>query len=144
MRSERASSTTLSYVLSLSITAILISGLLVVGGDVVRDQREQTVQNELQVIGQQLAADLMAADRLAQAASGGTVRIASSLSEGVVGSTYTIDVDGTSGTLELSTTNPDVSVTVGFGTETGVTSTTVAGGNLRIVLVGGSLEVQHV
>ncbi|KPN31415.1 hypothetical protein SY89_02161 [Halolamina pelagica] len=72
---DRAVSTTLAYTLTLSITAVLVSGLLIAGGGLIEDQREAITRDELTVSGQQLAGGLEDADRLAGAAENGIVEV---------------------------------------------------------------------
>lgn len=150
---DRAVSTVVGYILTLGITAILITGLLTAGGDFVSDQRHGTIRDELQVLGQQLASDLSAADRLARA--GGTeVSVTRSLSPEVTGVAYRVTVeDAVDGPnvveITLRTDSPDVSVTVGvyLGTNVGTSvggTVTHAGGDVVIVLNGDHLEVDRV
>ncbi|MFC7028484.1 hypothetical protein ACFQH8_15745 [Halomicroarcula sp. GCM10025710] len=61
---DRAVSTALGYVLTLSIASLLVTGLIIAGSGFVEDRREQVVREELTVIGQQIGADLARADRL--------------------------------------------------------------------------------
>ncbi|WP_224332167.1 DUF7266 family protein [Haloprofundus halobius] len=146
-RTDRAVSTTLSYVLALGITGILISGLLVAGGGLVEDQRDRTLENELRVVGQQLAADLETADALAASAPSGTVRLDRRLPSRVVGTSYVVDVvdgddDGEADSIRLSTSSPDVAVTVAFVTRTAVATESVNGGDVRIDYTGSELVVE--
>ncbi|WP_224269567.1 DUF7266 family protein [Haloprofundus salinisoli] len=145
---DRAVSTTLSYVLALGITGILISGLLVAGGGLVEDQRDRTLENELRVVGQQLAADLETADALVRSAPSGRVRLARQLPPRVVGSSYVVEIadedgDGDTEMIHLSTSNPDVTVSVSFATRTTVAADSVSGGDVRIVYADGELVVEH-
>ncbi|WP_117591724.1 DUF7266 family protein [Haloprofundus halophilus] len=145
-RDDRAVSTTLSYVLALGITGILISGLLVAGGGLVEDQRDRTVEDELRVVGQQLAADLETADALARSAPSGTVRLDRQLPPRVVGSSYVVDVadddgDGDGDVIRLSTSNPDVTVSVPFATRTAIVPESVSGGAVRIEYTGSELVI---
>ncbi|QCJ47858.1 hypothetical protein [Haloprofundus sp. MHR1] len=147
-QTDRAASTTLSYVLALGITAILITGLLVAGGGVVEDQRDRTVENELRVIGQQLAADLEMADALVQSAPSGTVRLDRQLPPRVVGTNYAIDMvdtddDGSANSIQLSTSNPDLMVTVSFTTHTTIADASFSGGNVNIRYTGTKLVIEN-
>lgn len=139
---DRGVSTTLGYVLTLGITAILISGLLVAVTGVVDDRRTQTEQNALDVIGERVAANLMAADRLAgtdPAATAVTVRLPDRIAE----RGYSVRVDGTAEQIVLTIDNSQTTVTVSYTTTTNVVDTTARGGDLRIVLTPtGELEVR--
>lgn len=145
---ERGVSTTLGYALSLTVSMLLVSGLLIAGGGFVEDQRERTVRSELQVIGQQVSTDVATADRLASTAGAGDVVVVDrNLPEEVTGLRYTIAVetDGSERYLILSTDSPDVSVRVNLATETTVATTEVPGGDVRVVYDPATdvLEVQH-
>lgn len=91
---DRAVSTTLGYALTLGITTLLVSGLLIVGGTFIEDQREQATQTEYRVVGQRLAADLTAADRLlATADEGGSVTVERSFPGKIVGRNYRVGIN---------------------------------------------------
>jgi hypothetical protein len=125
---RRGVSTTLSYVLTLAITAILISGLLAGGATLVENQRETTARAELQVVGQQMVADIDAASRLAVASDGGTARVERRYPPRVVGGGYRIAVEPATSSVTLTSDAVDVSVTVPYVSETPVTAATVGGG----------------
>ena len=146
MREDRAVSTTLSYVLTLSISAILVSGLLLAGGSYVDDRREAVVEDELTVIGQQLAAGLERADRLVRAgnASTMTLEIDQNLPSQVTGSGYRVSLDASNEEIDLESTSSDASVTVGFTSQTPVAPSSAQGGRVQIVYVSGNLEVTNV
>lgn len=137
---DRAISTTVGYVITLGITSLLVSGLLIAGGGFVQDTRQGTVQDELEVIGQQLAADIASADRLAGAGGpNAEVRIERELPDTVTGRTYSVSVtDSTSGpsevTLTLSTEDPDVSVDVSLYVQRDVATGDLQGGDVVIEL----------
>lgn len=134
MRNERAVSTTLSYVLTLSISAILVSGLLVASGSYIDDRREAVVEDELTVIGQQLAAGLERADRLFVAGepSSMTLRIEQNLPNKVTGSGYRVSLDPSDEEIDLESTSSDISVSVGFTNQTSVVASTAQGGSVQI------------
>lgn len=96
-RSTRALSTALGYVLTLGITAILVSGLIIAGGGFVEEQRERAIETELEVVGQQLASQLAAADRLNQSAEGAltdrNISITQPLPSDTAGSSYSITLE---------------------------------------------------
>ena len=134
---DRAVSPVFSYVLTLGITTILIVGLLVAATGYVDDQRRQTTENQLQVIGQQLSADISAADRLARTNGAEDVAIRRDLPDRIVGSSYTITVKNDSNGpteyyLELSTARPDVTVTIGIASMTDLATNGVGGGEVVV------------
>lgn len=146
MRDDRAVSTVVGYTLTLGIMTLLITGLLVAAGGFVEDQRERTVRAELQVVGQQIAADLDAADRLVRADGTDTaVEIYGQHPERVTGATYRVEVvDDTDDhcefdrCLKLSTDDPEVVVTVRIGTVTTVELGSAGGGGVVVEYDAGS------
>lgn len=146
MRDERAVSTTFGYTLTLAIASILVTGLLITGTTFVDDRREEVVEDELTVIGHQIASDLARADRLVQAADSSgsdlTVELDQRFPERLAGSTYRIALEPSNDRLVLRTSA--VRVTVGLGQQTALGESTASGGVVRVVYVdagGGRLEV---
>lgn len=140
---ERAVSTTLAYTLTLSITAVLVSGLLIAGGGLIEDQQQAITADELTVSGQQLAGGLEDADRLAGAAENGTVEVDIWLPADVgAGGSYTLELVNQStpsdqparGTIVVSAESVDVSRNVSFRTEHPVANRTLPGGPVTIVV----------
>ncbi|MFB6300273.1 MAG: hypothetical protein ABEH65_08445 [Halobacteriales archaeon] len=133
---DRAVSTALSYTLTLTVTAILISGLLVSGTQFLESEQKRAIDSELDVLGNRVAADLAAADRLVQAGNDTgavTVKLTEDMPDTVAGAPYRMNITrADSGpynvTIELFTTDPSVSVTVGVQTTTAVVNTTIVGG----------------
>ena len=146
MTGERGVSPVLGYVLTLGISTLLVSGLLIAAGGFVDTQRERTTESELQVIGQQVSADIAAADRLHRTDGATDVVIRRELPDSVVGSEYTVfvrsDDDGpTDAYLRLTTVRPNVTVEVGVANETNVANSAVGGGEIEISYDGNALEV---
>nr|WP_142987369.1 hypothetical protein [Halorubrum cibi] len=159
-------STTVGYVLTLAIGAVLLSGVVVGVGGVIDGQTERAVHGDLEVTGQSLAANLEAADRLARLAEAGrtdpdldaadgtaNVTVDVDLPRRVAGIPYTVEiVDGpdpdADSAVILRTTRPDASVRVPYRSNTTVEETTFRGGPIRIAYVAdaadpsaGTLEV---
>jgi len=135
MREARAVSTTVSYTLTLAISALLVTGLIVAGGDYVDDRQEQVVRGELTVIGQQIVSDIAQADRLAGARTGPTtIKLNQSFPERVTGTGYRITLDPNSGDpeVELQSVDPKIRVTVGLVNETSVKQSTTNGGRVQV------------
>lgn len=141
---DRAVSTALGYVLSLGITAILISGLLLAGGNFVEGQRVQVTQTELDVVGQRFASQLTSADRAAMTVGAdGSLVIEARLPDRIAGTPYEIEItevatpDGAQNTygLTLRTRTPDVVTSVTVHTTTPLLNATVNGGPIRIEYV---------
>ena len=145
---ERGVSPVFGYVLTLGISTLLVSGLLIAASGFVDTQREQTTESELQVIGQQVSADIAAADRLHRTDGATNVVIERDLPNSVVGSQYTVFVrsdDGPTDTyLRLRTVRPEVTVKVGITSETDVVDSAAGGGKIKIqVTDAGNLEVTN-
>ena len=144
---ERGVSPVLGYVLTLGISTLLVSGLLIAATGFVDTQRERTTESELQVIGQQVSADVAAADRLHRTDGATDVVIRRELPDSVVGSQYTVfvrsDNEGPTDTyLRLRTVRPEVTVEVGIASETTAADSAVGGGEIEIRVTGaGNLEV---
>ena len=142
---DRGVSSTLGYVLTLAITVVLVSGLMVAVGSFVTGQNERVTESELEVVGQRLATDVEAADRLAEAGgSTATVRVRSRLPETVADRQYRVAVNESGNdSLVLRTENPDVSVTVRVVTDTPLSNATLGGGSVRVAFDGAKLEVSN-
>ena len=147
MTGERGVSPVLGYVLTLGISTLLVSGLLIAASGFVDTQRERTTESELQVIGQQVSADIAAADRLHRTDGATDVVIKRELPDTVVGSQYTMfvrsDDDGpTNVYLRLRTVRPEVTAEVGVTNKTNVAESAAGGGEIEIrVTDTGDLEV---
>lgn len=141
---ERAVSTNVGYALTLGIATILITGLVVGGGSFLDKQREQTVEKELTVIGQQLAADISAADRLARTDDASTVRIRRDLPDRVVGGAYSVTVvtSGDDEHLRLVATDQGVTVELDVQVRKEIVSSTVQGGTVEIVYDAGADQLE--
>jgi len=149
MSDARAVSTTLSYVLSLAIATLLITGLITAGGSYVDTQREQVIRDELTVIGQQLAADVERADRLVRAGNPGpgnsvTVTLNRTLSNRVTGESYDITLVPSEEAIVLNTTQPDVTIRIGIANQTNLASSSARGGDIQIRYASDKLEVRNV
>lgn len=137
---ERAVSTTLGYVLTLTITAVLISGLLIAGGSLVEDQRDRIAQQELSVAAEQLASGLQEGDRLAETSAGGTMQVRIWLPERIAGGRYTIELTNQStatggpatATIQATAQGANAEATLSLRTGIPVANQTVIGGPLVV------------
>ncbi|QKY19362.1 hypothetical protein B4589_002840 [Halolamina sp. CBA1230] len=145
---DRGVSTTLGYTLTLSITAVLIAGLLIAGGTLIENQRAAIVNDELTVSGQQLAGGFEDADRLADAASSENSSVAVNvwLPDDVgTGGEYslrlvnhsTADGQPASGTIVVTAESVDVSRNVSFRTQYPIANDTLPGGPVTIRFADG-------
>jgi len=95
---DRSVSTVLNYVLVLSISTVLVGGLLIAGGTFVEDNRERVIGAELKVIGQHVAGNVEQVDRYVNASEANVgdgpeaAYINQSFQPQVTGSPYTIEL----------------------------------------------------
>lgn len=133
---DRAVSVTVGYALNLTIATLLLSGLFIASGSLVQSEQERVINNELEVIGQQIAADLMTADRLIEAGdedrTDANGEIGVSLPNQVAGSSYTLEINDDENELVLESTQPSVEVTVPFVIDTDLGTESFTGGDLTI------------
>lgn len=149
---RRGVSPVFAYVLTLGITTLLVAGLLFTASGYVEGQRESVGEDELTVIGQQISADIAATDRLSRTDGASDASVQRDIPRTVVGSTYTVYVrkDGAGPTypyLELTMSDPDVSVLVGIALAPGseLVESSVGGGSIVVVYddTTGELEVRN-
>lgn len=130
---DRAVSTTLSYLLSLSIAALLVGGLLVAGGDFVTTQRDVVIEEEMKVVGHQLASNVEQADHMVNASSGAaTVQVNQTFPDTVARSEYDVTLDADNSQLVLNSTNPDQTVRVNVTTQTELADSSADGGEITV------------
>lgn len=140
---DRSVSTAFNYALALSVATVLTAGLLIAGGTFVDNQQDTAARTELNVLGNQLASDIEAADRLSRnVGSNDEVNITRELPNTVAGSQYTIRVRSSDPELVLNLTNSDVSVPIKLAVQQPVEATKVGGGNVQIVYSDPKLEVK--
>lgn len=142
---DRGVSTTISYVLNLTLAAILISALLFAAGTVVENQRQSAIREELDVIGNRLAISLQQANRTAALANDTSLRMEVVAPESVAGTSYTITIDpsGSEPEIVLTSADPEVNVEVSLAMPaTNLEAGTVDGGTVVVILQNdGDLEV---
>lgn len=132
---NRGVSRVLSYSLVLTISTVLVAGLLIAGSTFVGDQRGHVVDSELEVIGERLAADISTADRLVRMGDGPrTVRLTARVPASVGGSNYDVNVlaSGGDASLRIEATSLDRSVTVPLSNTTDVAPGTVMGEDIVV------------
>lgn len=146
---DRGVSAVLGYVMMLGITTLLITGLLFAAGNFVENQQDRAIRAEFQVVGNRIAADIAAVDRLALASQGdGRAELLVELPPRAASQTYSIEVsdappDNVS-VISLNTTTggTEVSVNVRVKSATPLAEGTVDGGRIRIAYDGSQLEVR--
>ncbi len=133
---RRGVSTSFAYTITLAISTVLVIGIIISGTNFVTSQREVVIENELEVIGEQIASQLEQADRLVSASDGSDLRVLinRSIPDRAVGEPYDIYLEdrGGDGTLTLETNNPDVSVSVALQLKNSFAESTATGGTLVI------------
>jgi hypothetical protein len=133
MRDDRAVSITINYVLGLAIAFVLVIGLLFAGGNFIEDQRENAIRAELAVLGEQVGADLLRADRLAATTTENeTVRLRRRLPNTVAGTSYTIGIRGGRDPVLVLNASSGVTVRVEMANQTAVERSRVLGGPVAI------------
>jgi hypothetical protein len=140
---DRAVSTTVGYVLTLTLATMVVSGFLIASGGFVEDQREGAVRDELQVVGQQLATDIAAVDRLARTdGTATTVRIERDIPDRVAGLSYTVrTVSESPNELVLRTYDPDIIVRVSVATDATLVEGTFGGADVVVEYDAEEIEV---
>lgn len=145
---NRAVSAVLGYVMVLGIVTLLLGGLFFAAGNFVENQHERAIRAELEVVGNRLASDIAAVDRMALASGPtGEASLESDLPESAARRNYQIEISPIAASpgvyfLNVSTIDPDVTVRVRVRAETNLVSGTVNGGDVTIVYNGTDLEVR--
>lgn len=136
---DRGMSTTLSYVLTLGIAAVLVTGLITAGGTFVQDRREQVIREELRVIGEHVAGNVERVDRYARASDTlSEARITQALPRQATGSRYSVTLreNGGDPVLWLNSSRPSVSVALNVTVHNDVATESVAdGGRITVECV---------
>ncbi|WP_227130673.1 DUF7266 family protein [Halorubellus salinus] len=89
---DRAVSIAVTHVLTIGITTILITGLLVGGSGLLRDEKERATQTELRTIGNRMASEISSAYYSAEDAGGGTMAVRVSHPQYVAGDNYNVEL----------------------------------------------------
>jgi hypothetical protein len=87
---DRATAPALTYVFAIGITTILVSGLLITSTGFVDDSRDRTVREELEIVGERVAASIEAVDRASD--GGATVSRRMEIPGTVVDTSYRLDI----------------------------------------------------
>jgi len=148
MMDDRAVSTAISYVLVVSLALVLTTGLVLGTESLIENQREDTVRQQLEVVGQQLAGTAMTVDRFNETeAVPENASVTRQFPGRVAGSQYQVGVladDPDSGryTIYLDAVDIGVNVTVPVRqVDSGLRTVRVNGGTLEIEYVHASKEV---
>lgn len=140
---DRGVSTTIGYALTLGVASLLVTGLLIAGGGFLQDQRQRTTETELEVIGEQISADLSSADRLSGSGVE-TVSITRNLPDRVTGSAYTVTMTNSPQShLVLTSADPHFTVRVDVAVHEvdRVVPTSIDGGNIEVTYDSSNNEL---
>ncbi|XVH30979.1 DUF7266 family protein [Haloferacaceae archaeon DSL9] len=149
---ERAVSTAIGYALAISITTVLVAGVLTAGATLVDGERDRIAAIELETAGEQLARGISDVDRLRRAADdnaaarGGDVTTAAvrlSLPRRVAGRSYAVSIDADARddppyTHTITLRTDATTRTVSVRTATPIVAGRVDGGPVRIEYVAGA------
>lgn len=137
---DRGVSFQVNYITTLSITTILVVGLVMTTGAFVDNQTERAAEHELEAIGNRIATQIDIADDLA--ARGGNVSMTITQPRHVVGEAYSVElahgsacdspVVGTDDCLLLEANDPGVVVKVPVTNVSVVAVEEVSGGQFRV------------
>lgn len=144
---ERGVSMTVTYVLALGISAALLATLLAGAGTALEAETERAAERSLETIGQELAGEIEAADRIAGETDAVVARI--DLPRTVAGTGYDVELreecDGRSdgaGCLQLTAHGLEDAVVVPVPTEAVLETGAVPGGPLEVVAADGRIALE--
>lgn len=143
---ERAVSVPINYTMSIVVVTVLMTGLMISTADQLEAQQERTVESEFGVLGNRLAADVSAADRLAVTTEGtpdDVVAVRTDIPKTVADVNYRIEITSTEIVAGESyqvvftfvALGLDVTEEVRLKTATRVVNTTVTGGQYVVEYV---------
>ncbi|AGB15907.1 hypothetical protein Halru_1293 [Halovivax ruber XH-70] len=137
-RDDRGVSIAVTHVLTVGITAILISGLLIAGSTLLETEQERSTESTLETIGERLAGEIAAVDQTTDGTD--SITVTTSHQRSVGGSGYTVSLTDKCGqyplidtspclVLEASATEP---VAIPLALEDDIDTTTVDGGEIHV------------
>ena len=140
-RDERAVSITVTHAMTISITTILIAGLLMSAGGLLQTETERSTETSLETVGERLAGEIQSVDRLATEEDG-QVNVTADHPRTITNSGYTVELrtdcdsplleDG-SDCVKLTDQGEDVTVHVPVETDAELANgSTATGGTIDI------------
>jgi hypothetical protein len=132
----------------MGITAVLISGLIIAGVQLVDRQRDLTGDSGLRTIGERLTTELTTVDRLASTGARSNLSVRTHHPTTVAGLPYRVrlvtDPGGCESTpcLHLTTNDPDIETRIAFSSSTAVAPSTASGGSVVVAFNGSHLLVE--
>ncbi|MFB6185035.1 MAG: hypothetical protein ABEI96_10810 [Haloarculaceae archaeon] len=134
---DRGASTVVTHAMTFTITAMLITGLLVGAGTLLDDQRKRAVRTQLTDLGGQMVRQLQAVDDLYRTDNDvATLTVRTDYPATVAGSSYTVALRHEDGDayLHLTTTTPTLDLRFRVATRTSVVESRAAPESLTICL----------
>jgi len=140
VRDTRGSYTNIGYIIQVGITTIVILGIISGMATVVDTQQEKAVNHQATVIGEQVAASVMAADRAGGVGAGTDITLNRGLPGEVVGTPYTVRlVDDPAGAYVLvEIIGQNIEVKTPVNVEGDIVESSVSGGSEMQIVVEGS------
>jgi 1-aminocyclopropane-1-carboxylate deaminase/D-cysteine desulfhydrase-like pyridoxal-dependent ACC family enzyme len=150
---RRGVSITVSHVLTIAITAVLISGLIIAATGALTGQRERAARSQLDTVGQRLAFEVEQVDSLAARGNDTAAALNTDHTNWIVNSRYEVtlanDADcdtasgaGTDTCLVLTVSGLETRTVVGIDVSAPITESTAPGGEVRIVY-DGTLKLEE-
>jgi hypothetical protein len=130
----RATSITVTYTMTVAISAVLIMGLLVSAGGLVDRQRERVTQLQFEDIGTEVTSELVSVDQFVTATGDDSVSNRLTLPTHVAGNPYDLllATSGATATLTIASGAGSPSVTFDLEPRTDVCPTAVDGGAVLV------------
>ncbi|ELZ29198.1 hypothetical protein C475_03239 [Halosimplex carlsbadense 2-9-1] len=148
MIDDRGVSTAVSYVLIVAIALLLTTGLILGTEALIQNERQETVRQQLEVVGQQLSSTVMTVDRFNETDSvPEQAAVTRQFPTRVAGSQYQVgvlpeDVDSGRYTLYLDAVDSNINVTVPVRqADSDLRRTRLNGGPIRVRYDGPTAEV---
>lgn len=150
---DRAVSIAITHVMTIGITALLITGLLMGAGNLLDAERERGAEASLTTIGERLSGELSSVDRLA-ADSADDVTMRVDHPREVSGSTYRVELRGdpaacdgplhaaSEACLVLTATDENVEEMIPVNVEAGIDDSQALGGPITVTHDGGNVSIE--
>lgn len=134
----------ISYMLTVGIAMVLITGLFTSGSAIVEDQHEQTARTQLSIVGHQVAGSAEVADQLVRSTDSAPsqLTLTRSLPDRIAGSGYRLEIAPSGDAVVVHMMGDDLSVRTRIDTETTVTGS-AQGGKIEIAYSSGDLVISN-
>lgn len=132
----RGASITVTHALTIGITTILISGLLLSSGSLLRDQQERVTERAFNDIGESIVNEVLRIDRLAEGDVNSDITSRVPYTQRVGGQNYEIAIDtlpNGNGVITVKTIDGTIDVPVRVRTEASICEREVNGGPIKVV-----------